>query len=169
MGPFANLCACLYIYDWRHVLQLDLLGQNCLYTFPSEQIQLDVSRAVSPSLVLLLWHGEQVGHDVAPVRADPEGGRRRLRGLEERASEPETTYQRSVLWDSSSLGQTGLWRQDLQIGSQCVHNASNQGGITCGAIDEPRKSSKAIDERVIINFRDKIVVIARFRDKNVYR
>ena len=28
-----------------------------------------------------------------------------------------------------------------------------QGGITCGAIDEPRKSSKAI-------------VIARFRDKN---
>ena len=34
-----------------------------------------------------------------------------------------------------------------------------QGGITCGAIDEPRKSSKAIDERVIINF----------RDKNVYR
>jgi len=47
--------------------------------------------------------------------------------------------------------------------------ADNQGGITCGAIDEPRKSSKAIDERVIINFRDKNVVIARFRDKNVYR
>ena len=45
----------------------------------------------------------------------------------------------------------------------------SQGGITCGAIDEPRKSSKAIDERVIINFRDKNVVIARFRDKNVYR
>ena len=44
-----------------------------------------------------------------------------------------------------------------------------QGGITCGAIDEPTKSSKAIDERVIINFRDKNVVIARFRDKNVYR
>ena len=44
-----------------------------------------------------------------------------------------------------------------------------QGGITCGAIDEPRKSSKAIDERVIINFRDKNGVIARFRDKNVYR
>ena len=42
-----------------------------------------------------------------------------------------------------------------------------QGGITCGAIDEPRKSSKAIDERVIINFCDKIVVIARFCDKNV--
>ena len=40
-----------------------------------------------------------------------------------------------------------------------------QGGITCGAIDEPRKSSKAIDERVIINFRDKNVVIVRFRDK----
>ena len=45
----------------------------------------------------------------------------------------------------------------------------DQGGITCGAIDEPRKSSKAINERVIINFRDKNVVIARFRDKNVYR
>ena len=43
----------------------------------------------------------------------------------------------------------------------------DQGGITCGAIDEPRKSSKAIDERVIINIRDKNVVIARFRDKNV--
>ena len=42
-----------------------------------------------------------------------------------------------------------------------------QGGITCGAIDEPRKSSKAIDERVIINFHDKNVVIARSRDKNV--
>ena len=43
----------------------------------------------------------------------------------------------------------------------------NQGGITCGAFDEPRKSSKAIDERVIINFHDKNVVIARFCDKNV--
>ena len=42
-----------------------------------------------------------------------------------------------------------------------------QGGITCGAINEPTKSSKAIDECVIINFRDKNVVIARFRDKNV--
>ena len=41
-----------------------------------------------------------------------------------------------------------------------------QGGITCEAIDEPRKSSKTIDKRVIINFRDKNVVIARFRDKN---
>ena len=39
---------------------------------------------------------------------------------------------------------------------------SGQGGITCGAIDEPRKSSKAI-----INLRDKNVVIARFHDKNV--
>ena len=44
-----------------------------------------------------------------------------------------------------------------------------QGGITCGAIDEPRKTSKAIAKRVIINFRDKNVVIVRFRDKNVYR
>ena len=39
-----------------------------------------------------------------------------------------------------------------------------QGGITCGAIDEHRKSSKAIDERVIKNFRDKNVVIVPFRD-----
>ena len=39
--------------------------------------------------------------------------------------------------------------------------------MTCGVIDESRKSSKAINERVIINFRDKNVLIARFRDKNV--
>ena len=41
-----------------------------------------------------------------------------------------------------------------------------QGGITCGATDEPSKSSKAIDKRVIIDFCNKNVVIARFRDKN---
>ena len=45
--------------------------------------------------------------------------------------------------------------------------SQRQGGITCGAIDEPWKSSKAIDGRVIINFCNKNVVIARFRDKNV--
>ena len=39
-------------------------------------------------------------------------------------------------------------------------------GITCGAIDEPSRSSIAIDEREIINFRDKNVVIARFCNKN---
>ena len=50
-----------------------------------------------------------------------------------------------------------------------LDNTYVQGGITCGAIDEPRKPSKAIDERVIINFRDKNVMIARFSDKNVYR
>ena len=44
--------------------------------------------------------------------------------------------------------------------------ASHQGGITCEAIYEPRKSSKAIDKRVIINFRNKNVVMARFCDKN---
>ena len=38
--------------------------------------------------------------------------------------------------------------------------------ITCGAIDEPSRSSKAIDKRVITDFRDKNAVIARFRDKN---
>ena len=49
----------------------------------------------------------------------------------------------------------------------CESVCQGQGGITCGAIDEPGKSSKAIDERVIINFRDKNVVIARFCDKNI--
>ena len=44
-----------------------------------------------------------------------------------------------------------------------------QGGITYGTIDEPRKSSKAIDERVIINLCDKNVTFVCFRDKNVYR
>ena len=53
--------------------------------------------------------------------------------------------------------------------TQEVGSTESQGGITCGAIDEPRKSSKAIDEHVIIDFCDKNVVIARFRDKNVYR
>ena len=47
-----------------------------------------------------------------------------------------------------------------------VQGREAQGGITCGAIDEPKKSSKAIDKPVIIDFRDKNVVIARFRDKN---
>ena len=53
--------------------------------------------------------------------------------------------------------------------NQYLHRlvGSKQGGITCEAINEPRKSSYAIDERVIINFRDKNGVIARFRDKNV--
>ena len=42
---------------------------------------------------------------------------------------------------------------------------AGQDGITCGAINEPRKFSKAIDERVIINVCDKNVVIVRFHDK----
>ena len=46
-----------------------------------------------------------------------------------------------------------------------IENSLMQGGITCGAIDEPRKSSKAIDELVKLNFCDKNVVIAHFRDK----
>ena len=54
----------------------------------------------------------------------------------------------------------------FSVCSVCVQSVfrvcSEQGGITCGAIDEPRKSSKAIDKRVIINFRDKNVIIARF-------
>ena len=30
-----------------------------------------------------------------------------------------------------------------------------QGGITCGVIDEASRSSKVIEKRLIINFRDK--------------
>ena len=52
----------------------------------------------------------------------------------------------------------------LNAVSKCT--CAEQGGITCGAIDEPRKSSKAINERVSVNFRDKNVVMARLRDKN---
>ena len=52
-----------------------------------------------------------------------------------------------------------------QLGLRC-NIIIMQGGKTCEAIDEPGKSSKAIDKRVIINFRDKNVVIARFCDKN---
>ena len=40
-----------------------------------------------------------------------------------------------------------------------------EGGITCEAIDEPGISSKVIDKRVIINFRDKNVAIARIATK----
>ena len=60
--------------------------------------------------------------------------------------------------------------QNVVVHFPCFHlhfPGLYQGGITCGAIEDPRKSSKAIDERVIINFRDKNGVIARFRDKNV--
>ena len=60
----------------------------------------------------------------------------------------------------ASIGHASLLL--LNICSQC------QGGITCGAINEPRKSSKAIAESVIINFCNKNVVIARFRDKTAY-
>ena len=45
-----------------------------------------------------------------------------------------------------------FWSWDKQ---QNLKSLEAQGGITCGAIDEPRKSSKVIDERVIINFCDK--------------
>ena len=38
---------------------------------------------------------------------------------------------------------------------------TTQGGISCGAIDESSKSSKAVDKRIIINFPDKNVVIAK--------
>ena len=44
----------------------------------------------------------------------------------------------------------------------------DQGGITCGVIDEASRSSKAIEKHVIINFRDKNVEIACFRDKVMF-
>ena len=40
-----------------------------------------------------------------------------------------------------------------------------QGGITCGAIEEASRSSKTMDKRIIINFRDKKVVIAHVATK----
>ena len=64
----------------------------------------------------------------------------------------------------------GPWEQNLLLFSYIFGQQKNldhsQGGITCGAMDEPRKSSKAINKRVIIDFCDKNVVIARFRDQN---
>ena len=53
----------------------------------------------------------------------------------------------------------------LQAGQMLVQT-SEQGGITCGAIEEASRSSKAIDERVIVNFCDKKAVTERFRDNN---
>ena len=41
-----------------------------------------------------------------------------------------------------------------------------QCGLICGAIEESTRSLKAIDERVLINFRDKNAVFTHFRDKN---
>ena len=67
--------------------------------------------------------------------------------------------------------ETSAWK-DKNIKSASVSArwkpkiTAKQGGITCGANNEPRKSSKAIDKRVITNFRDKNVVSARFGDKN---
>ena len=58
---------------------------------------------------------------------------------------------------------------ELQTEFQVDRNIKfkKQVGVTFGAIEEASRSSKAIDERVILNFRDKNVVIARFRVKNV--
>ena len=39
-------------------------------------------------------------------------------------------------------------------------------GHCCWAIEKASRSSKAINERVIINFRDKNAITGRFRDKN---
>ena len=70
----------------------------------------------------------------------------------------EPIYERTVVEQTLTKHDlAGIAPHTVQIFINSV-----QGGITCGAIDEPRKSSKAIDERVIINFRDKNGVIARF-------
>ena len=57
------------------------------------------------------------------------------------------------------------WRKSLTAAGEKI-STPIQCGITCGAIDEPSRSSKAINKRVIINFCDKNVVIAHFCDKN---
>ena len=44
----------------------------------------------------------------------------------------------------------------------------DQGGITCGAINEASRSSKAIEKHVIMNFRDKNVVIVCVHDKIMF-
>ena len=41
-----------------------------------------------------------------------------------------------------------------------------QSGTTCGAINEPGRSSETFNKRLIKDLRDQNVVIARFRDKN---
>ena len=53
----------------------------------------------------------------------------------------------------------------MDITEAIKYTGHNQGGITCGAIDEPRKSSKAIDKRVIINFCDKNAINAHIAAK----
>ena len=53
---------------------------------------------------------------------------------------------------SHGLARTGNVLDYLHLHVYCSAEMTRvQGGITCGAIDEPRKSSKAINERVIIN------------------
>ena len=73
----------------------------------------------------------------------------------------------------SSLMAAGLmYSSYLDIANRCALQTLNyfvsQGGITCscGAIDQASRSSKDIKKRVIINFCDKNVLIAHFRDKN---
>ena len=45
--------------------------------------------------------------------------------------------------------------------------ATQQGGITCGAIEEASISSKTIDKHVIIIFCDKNAIVSRSRDKMI--
>ena len=66
-----------------------------------------------------------------------------------------TTTRGSDLWTTLGRSREQGGVGSLNILSHCIRDKGKQGGITCGAIDEPRKSSKAIDKRVIINFRDK--------------
>ena len=87
-----------------------------------------------------------------------------------RAGSRIVTFRFPPIISDSTLIQCNTMDNDPQLNESLkgeIGAIYRQGGITCGAINEPRKSSKAIDERVIINFRDKNVVNARFRDKNV--
>ena len=72
---------------------------------------------------------------------------------------------RSRYWLFKLLQRSMMKCDDM---NSSIYIVTHQGGITCEAIDEHGKSSKAIDKRAIINSRNKNVVIARFRDKTAY-
>ena len=59
------------------------------------------------------------------------------------------------------------WRKSLTAAGEKI-STPIQCGITCGAIDEPSRSSKAIDKSVIINFCDKNFILHIFATKMMF-
>ena len=55
---------------------------------------------------------------------------------------------------------------DVYITFRLIQTRLYQCGLICGAIEESTRSLKAIDERVLINFRDTNAIFTNFRDKN---